>query len=219
MTAVGNPINAGLISRVQNILMKPAPEWQVIDGESASVQSLFLGYACVLALIPAIASIIGGLLGALVFHAVLGLVPTLISTLVTAVLSYAIGLGAIYVFGLIINALATSFSGTSNSLQAMKVAVYGMTAAWVAGIFGFIPVLGGLIGLIGFGYSCYLIYLGVAQLMKPPADKAVAYAAVSLVIYVVIFAVLIWVIFLVSAILVTMTAGTAAVTAVGAATH
>ena len=63
MTAVGNPINAGAsIARVQNILMKPAPEWEVIEGEAGErVQSLFMGYACVLALIPAVASIIGGL--------------------------------------------------------------------------------------------------------------------------------------------------------------
>jgi hypothetical protein len=206
---------------VQNILMKPAPEWEKIDGEPASVNSLFLGYACVLALIPVVASILGGLLNALVFHSILGVVGTLISTLVVAVLTYVISLGAVYVFGLIINALATSFGGTANAIQAMKVAVYGMTAAWVSGIFGFIPVLGLLIGLLGLGYSFYLIYLGVARLMKPPADKAVGYAAVSLAIYVVLYFVLVFIIGIISAI-VLATAGAAAVTttAVGAAaTH
>lgn len=218
MTAVGNPISPGLIARVQNILMQPRVEWQAIEGEPATTQSLFLGYAAPLALIPAIAAILGSLVSALIFHSVLGLVGGLISAVVVAILSFVIGLGGVFVFGLIINALASSFGAAGNALQSMKVAVYGMTAAWVAGILGFIPLLGSLVSLVGFGYSCYLIYLGIVQLMKPPADKAVAYAVVSIVIYVVIFAVLLWIVAIITAILFTMLAVTGATTAVTATT-
>jgi hypothetical protein len=198
--------------------MQPRVEWQAIEGEPATTQSLFLGYAAPLALIPAIAAILGSLVSALIFHSVLGLVGGLISAVVVAILSFVIGLGGVFVFGLIINALASSFGAAGNALQSMKVAVYGMTAAWVAGILGFIPLLGSLVSLVGFGYSCYLIYLGIVQLMKPPADKAVAYAVVSIVIYVVIFAVLLWIVAIITAILFTMLAVTGATTAVTATT-
>ena len=59
MSVVGGSASTGLIARVQNILMKPAAEWDVIDGEPATVGGLYTGYACILAAIPAIASVIG----------------------------------------------------------------------------------------------------------------------------------------------------------------
>ena len=58
MTVVDGPKSTGIVVRVQNILLHPKQEWDVIDGESATVQSLFLGYACILAAIPAIAHLI-----------------------------------------------------------------------------------------------------------------------------------------------------------------
>ena len=58
---------------------------------------------------------------------------------------YVIGLALVYVMALIIDILAPSFSGQKNMDQAFKVAAYYATPAWVAGIFSFIPALGGLI--------------------------------------------------------------------------
>src|SRR5437870_12481426 len=55
----GGPSSAGLVARVQNILLKPKEEWAVIDKEAATVQGLFTGYAMLLAAIPAVASVIG----------------------------------------------------------------------------------------------------------------------------------------------------------------
>jgi hypothetical protein len=220
MTVVEGPRTAGLVGRVQNILLKPAAEWDVIAAESATTQGLFMGYAAPLALLPVIGSVLGAILGALIFHTVFGgLGVGLIIALVGAVLGYVISLASTFVFGLIINALASSFDGTSDSTQAMKVAVYGMTAAWVAGILSFIPLLGALLGLVGFGYSCYLIYLGVAKLMKPPADKAVIYAVVAILIYIVLFAVVFWIISIITGIIIAMTVGTAALTGAAMLAH
>jgi hypothetical protein len=61
MSVVESPKSAGLIQRVQNILLKPAAEWDVIEAEPATVQGLYVGYICILAAIPAIASILGSL--------------------------------------------------------------------------------------------------------------------------------------------------------------
>jgi hypothetical protein len=65
-------------------------------------------------------------------------------------------------------------------LPAFKVGVYGMTAVWVSGLCLLVPIFGPL-GLIAGGvYSVYLIHLGLKQLMKPAADKAAAYTAVTI---------------------------------------
>ena len=52
MSVMSGPNSAGLVARVQNILMRPAAEWDVIAAEPATTQGLFTGYACILALAP-----------------------------------------------------------------------------------------------------------------------------------------------------------------------
>ena len=54
--------------------------------------------------------------------------------LIGAVLSYVLALVAVFVFAQIINALAPTFGGQKDSVQALKAAAYATTAAWVAGV-------------------------------------------------------------------------------------
>jgi hypothetical protein len=179
MSVVGGSSNTGLVARVQNILMKPAAEWDVIDGEPATVGGLYTGYACILAAIPAIASVIGSFL--LLHYGALLL-------LVSLILSYVLSLVGIFVIALIIDALAPSFGAQKSQIQALKLVVYSYTASWVAGIALIIPVLGGLIALAGWIYTLYILYLGLPKLMKSPADKTVGYFVVSLVVAIVVYA-------------------------------
>jgi hypothetical protein len=172
----GGPNTAGLIARVQNILLKPQSEWVVIDKEAATVQGLFTGYAVILAAIPAVASAIGQLL----------LLHNPIAAVITGVLGYVFGLAGVFVTGFIINALAPSFGGAPDQVQAMKVAVYASTAAWVAGVLNIIPFLG-VLAIIGALYSLYLFYLGAPMLMKVPQDKAVGYVIVVIVVDLVVY--------------------------------
>jgi|HubBroStandDraft_1064217.scaffolds.fasta_scaffold107151_2 hypothetical protein len=186
MSVVEGPrSSAGLVARVQNILMKPTTEWDVIAGESATVQSLFMGYAAVLAAIPAIAGVIGQLAfrSVCVFGVCVHLNP--IYVVVAAVVRYVLSLVGVYVIGLIIDALAPSFGGEKNQLAAMKVAVYSFTASWLAGIFAVLPALG-ILGLLGL-YSLYLLYLGLPKLMKAPQDKAFGYTAVAVICGIIVF--------------------------------
>jgi len=175
-----------LIARVQGILMSPAAEWDKIEGEAATPQSLFTGYACILAAIPAVAQIIGGLfpvciLGVCVHRSLIGVV-------VGAVLFYVLSLVGVFVTGLIIDELAPSFGGTKNRVQALKVVVYGWTAAWLAGIFAILPMLS-ILGIVGL-YSFYLIYLGLPKMMKAPQDKALGYTVVSLILAFIVYVVI-----------------------------
>src|SRR3546814_11337083 len=93
-------------------------------------------------------------------------------------MSYVLTLAAIYIVALVIDALAPTFGGQKNPIQALKVAVYSGTAGWVAGIASLLPTLALLGGLVGGLYSRYLPSLGPPRLMTAPGDKAVDYTVV-----------------------------------------
>ncbi|HEY2178433.1 MAG TPA: Yip1 family protein [Caulobacteraceae bacterium] len=180
MTVMEGPRSAGLISRVQGILLKPSAEWDVIDGEAATVPGLFTGYACILAAIGPVATVIQHLL---FLHWTLPII------IVLAVLTYVMSLVGVYIVGFIIDALAPSFDAQKNQIQAMKLAVYSYTAAWVAGILNILPILG-ILAIIAALYGLYIFWLGLPKLMKAPAEKATGYAVVTVIIAIVVNAVI-----------------------------
>lgn len=166
-----------LIERAKNIVLRPKTEWPVIAGETPSTTDLFTGYAIPLALIGPVAGFIG-------FSAFGAMIPGGMQLgaglgLVSAVLSFVLALAAVFVLGLIINALAPTFGGTQDKAQALKLAVYASTPSWLGGIFGLIPLLS-ILSLLASAYSIYLLYLGLPVLMKSPQEKSVAYTAVAI---------------------------------------
>jgi Yip1-like protein len=174
-----------LVDRVKRILLSPQPEWEVIDGESTTTSALYTGYIMPLAAIGPIASVIG--------YSVFGIrVPfsgtvyrTPIGTAITsAIVTYVLTLVGVYVASLVIDALAPTFAGTKNQMQALKVAAYANTAAWVASIFAMVPGLR-MLGILGL-YSFYLLYLGLPVLMKSPKEKALPYTVVVIVVEIVL---------------------------------
>ena len=181
------PVTTGLVERVKNILLKPNDEWARIDDEAATVAGLYLGYACILAAIGPLAQLIGGQLFG--YNALfVSFRPSLGAAVTGAVVRYLLSLAGVFVLALVIDALAPSFGGTKNRIQAFKVAVYSSTAAWVAAIFGLLPPLA-ILSIVG-AYSLYLLYLGLPKLMKSPQDKAMGYTAVTVLAYVVIFVII-----------------------------
>ncbi|HUZ13764.1 MAG TPA: Yip1 family protein [Caulobacteraceae bacterium] len=185
MSVVEQPSSPNLMTRALNILVRPRAEWELIETEPATTQGVFIGYACILAAIPAIARAIGGVFGVCVYGFCIHANPAFV--VVGAVAYYVVSLAGVYVIGLIIDALAPNFGGQKNQLLAMKVAVYSFTAYWLAGIFAIFPPVA-ILGLLGL-YSFYLLYLGLPRLMKAPADKALGYTVVSIVLGIVVFVV------------------------------
>jgi len=96
------------------------------------------------------------------------------------VVGFVLSLVMVYLLALIANALAPTFKGEKNLLNAFKLIAYGATAGMVGGIFNLFPALS-MLGLIAALYSVYLIYIGIPVLMKSPADKALGYTAVLIV--------------------------------------
>jgi hypothetical protein len=174
-----------LMDRVKNILLTPRTEWEVIDAEPTTVAALYKGYVIPLAAIGPVAQAIGfSVFGMPVPF--LGTYRTPVGTAVTqAVVTYVLTLVAVFVLALIIDALAPTFNGTANRIQALKVAAYSYTASWVAGIFLLIPALS-LLSILGV-YGLYLLFLGLPILMKAPKEKAMGYTVVVIIAAIVLF--------------------------------
>ncbi len=178
----------GLVDRVKNILLNPRAEWEVIDGEATTVGDLYKGYIIPLAAIGPLAQAIGW---SVFGHSIplVGTYRTPIGSAITgAVVMFVMSLVAVYVLALVIDALAPTFDGTKNQMQALKVAGYSATANWLAGIFALVPPLQ-ILTILGL-YSLYLLYLGLPILMKAPKEKALGYTVVVVLAAIVLFMVI-----------------------------
>jgi hypothetical protein len=169
----------GLVDRVKNILLKPKEEWQTIEPEQTDVKTLYTSYIMLLAAIPAIVGIISSVLLA----GMLGRgAPISIGYMaVASIIGYALSLVMVFIVAHIADALAPSFDGEKNFLQSFKLVTYSMTASWVGGVFGIIPLLGALLSLLAALYGVYIFYLGVTTMKKVPEAKAIGYTIVVII--------------------------------------
>jgi hypothetical protein len=174
-----------LIDRAKAILLTPKTEWPVIAAEPETTAGLYKNYIVILAAIGPVAmflalSVIG--VGTFLGSYRIGMG----AGLSYLVVSYALGLASVWLFSLVVNALAPTFGGQKDAIQALKTVAYAMTAAWVGSIGNLIPGIGWLISLAGAAYSVYLLYLGLPVTMKSPPDKAVGYTVVCIIVGIVI---------------------------------
>lgn len=153
-----------LIDRATTILVSPKIEWKKIDKEAATIGGLFAGYAATLALLPVIGTLLAVLMSPRPYRFGFNEFPVL------SLAGYAIGLGGLYLMGIIVNALASGFDGQRSDIGAMKLVVYSATAIWVT----------------GFGYMAYLLYLGSQSVMNVPESRAIGYTAVTIIISIVL---------------------------------
>lgn len=163
---------SGLVERVKNILLTPQAEWEKIDAEPADVNKIYIGYVLPLAALSAICGFIGMSVFGLNLMGTtyrVGLVPGAVG----AVIQVAAGVGGVFLMAFIANALAPTFGSQQNMGQAHKLAAYGSTAGFLAGVFSIFPPLA-MLGIVGL-YSLYLIYVGLPKMMKTPEDKRIAY--------------------------------------------
>jgi hypothetical protein len=178
-----------LVDRAKNICLTPATEWPVVAAEPASPGSLIAGYAVPLAAIGPIAGFIGGSIVGRSLPFVGSYRVPFFGGLILAVFAFGMAIVGVFILSLIINALAPTFAGQPNGTQALKVAVYSYTPAWIAGVLNIVPLLG-ILAIFAAFYGLYLLYLGLPRLMKCPDDKAMPYTAVVVVCAIVLSLVL-----------------------------
>lgn len=175
-------MDMSIFTRAGHILVQPKSEWPIIKQEQTDLQTLYLQYVAILAVIPAVGSFIAN---AFVGTLSAGRVPVG-NAFGAAVMGYVLSLVMVFVIALIADGLAPTFGGRKNIDRALKLTAYSMTPAWVAGAFAIIPVLGFLISLLGGLYALYLFYLGAPVLMKTTESKTIGYTAVVVAIAIVI---------------------------------
>ncbi|MCX7514455.1 Yip1 family protein [Frateuria hangzhouensis] len=173
------------IARAKAMLATPRTEWPVAAAEPASIGSLYVGYIVWIAALPAIAGFIKSSLIGTGFLGVVVRVPVA-AGIGGMVLKYVLSLVVAYVMALIINALAGTFNGQKDMVQALKTVAYSWTAAWIAGIAVIIPWIGWLIAIAGAIYGIYLLYLGLPFTMKCPPEKSGGYTALTVIIAIVL---------------------------------
>ncbi len=184
----------GMVGRIQRLLFKPKEEWPAIDAEPMTIQSVITSWVLPLAAIGPIA----GIVRSFVFPITIPIIgtrfyPSLIGSIVQAIVAVVLTAVGVWLWSLILDALAPNFKGTRNSVAALKLVAFSATAMWICGIFQItwwtIPLM--FLGL----YSAYLFWVGVPILMKVPNDQTVAYVVVSIVIGIVVNAVVGWIAF------------------------
>lgn len=168
-----------LIERVKNILITPKTEWEVINGETATPQSLLMSYVIPLAVVAAVGPLLTGLLwaGAWGFK----------YFLITAIIAFISQIVSFYVATIIIDLLAPSFGSEKDINKSAQLVAYSSTPSYIAGLISFIPILGWLIQIGGAIYSIYIMYLGIGPLKKTPEDKKVVYLIVAYVILIALY--------------------------------
>jgi len=166
-----------IIERIKNILLTPKTEWPVIAPESTSIARLYTGYVMPLTGLSALMSFIRmSLIGVSMPFGGAFRTP-LLNGLTIALVSFGFGLLGLFLVGLIINALASTFGGERDQRQAMKTAAYAFTPAWVGSVLALLGGFGTLLELIAGIYGIYLLYLGLPLLMKSAREKATGYTA------------------------------------------
>jgi len=166
--------------RARNLLLSPRQEWAAINAEFTNTGTIYRTYVVGMAAIGPICATAGSV--------VFGVRSTLFGTyemsildaLTSGVLGYGLNLLGVYVLALVIDALATTFGGQQNPVQAFKVAAYGSTPYWVGGAFAILPKLAPL-GILLAMYSVRLFAVGLPLVMKTPGDKAASYSLATMV--------------------------------------
>jgi hypothetical protein len=166
-----------LIERAKNIVLAPKTEWPAIAAETTTTKQLYVGYIIPLAAIGPIAQFIGLTLIGISIPFLGSYRLPLVGAITSAIVFYVLALISVFIISLIIDALAPSFGSEKNPMQALKLAAYAYTPAWLASILHIVPALG-LLVLLAALYGVYVLYLGLPILMKTPQDKAMGYTAV-----------------------------------------
>ncbi|MGB4846175.1 MAG: Yip1 family protein [Ferruginibacter sp.] len=167
-----------IIDRVKNILLTPKTEWEVINGETATPQSLLIGYVLPLAIIASAGSLLKGFL----FAGTYGLTYFII----TAAIGFIAAVIAFYITVLIVDMLAPSFGSEKDMGKSAQLVAYSGTPSHIGSLLSFVPVVGWLVSLAAWGYGIYLMYLGIGPLKKTPEDKKVLYMIVAYLIMIVL---------------------------------
>jgi|GEM_PF-143040 len=177
------PAAGGMVDRIKRIVMSPKTEWPAIEAEPMTLNSIMIGWVLPLAAIGPVAGVIRNLIFPMTVFGVSFRVP-LIGSIVQAALAIGLTMLGVWLWSLVLDALAPNFKGTKNPIAALKLVAFSATAAWLCGIFQLTWVTAPL-AILGL-YSAYLFWVGVPVMMKVPDDQRPVYVVVAVLVGIVV---------------------------------
>lgn len=169
-----------IFSRIKDVITKPKTVWPGIKAEDLSIKDLYLKYLIPLATIPAIFGLIGQSIVGIHIPYVGTFRTPFFQTLVNQVLSLALTLIVLYLSAIIVEFLATKFSGKTDTCSALKLIGFAGIPAFVASILSIIPVLGILGALVSL-YGLYIYLQGIPVMTGVPEEKKLPFFFASII--------------------------------------
>ncbi|MBW2734856.1 MAG: YIP1 family protein [Deltaproteobacteria bacterium] len=174
-----------MIPRIKLMFSNPASFWDEMAGDQGGIKAL-LPTVLVFVSAVALAQFIGMMLMVLRSGLARVIHWFLLAGVIQLVLGVGLGVLAWYVLTVLITAFSKTFEATEGSTEnASKVAFGAMLPGWLGGLLNLTSVgaLGGLGSIAGFGFGCYLMYVGLQRLVGAPQQKSAGYTAAVMAIY------------------------------------
>lgn len=168
-----------MLSHVAGLLVNPGAEWAKIRDENSDLKSTYVNHVIVLAAIPAVCGFIGTTLVGWRIGAGDPVSLTVGSALTIAIAFYVAMLVGVFVMGRFIYWMADTF-GTKTTLErAVALTAYTATPLFLVGLSALYPTLwvDMLIGLVGVGYTIYLLYSGIPILFNISKEQGFLFSS------------------------------------------
>ncbi len=165
-----------VLRRVQNILLRPGAEWQVIKEEPTTYGAI-LFYIAVLAVVPPAAALAGRFL----FDGNAGqsaVVSPFRHVVLTNLLWYGMYIVNVVITGAVVSAFIATAESRWSGLKGLKIAAYSFTPLVAAGLLSVIPYLAWTVP-VAILYGIYILYLGIRTLAGLSRMTAIGCAAGS----------------------------------------
>jgi hypothetical protein len=181
-----------LLNKIYNIILNPRQEWYKIKDEKTTSSELFIQYAAVLAIIPAISAFIGYSING--YHIFGFSIKAPISWgIILAVVIYILNILNVLVSTSLIYHLSKSISIEIERINLFKLIVYSQTLNWLFGVTYIFPTTKTsyfmiFLFILVFSYNLYILYLGCLPLLGLQKDKASSYLILSgIILFIIVF--------------------------------
>jgi hypothetical protein len=175
------------LSNAKEIVLHHEAEWTRIMSEENDKQSL-IRYGMTLLVIAYALVFVFSLISPSGMGGFIAFSTTYMITMV--IVEFVIGIASLYFIPMILAALAPSFGGKNDALNALKLFVFAGTPSWLGMALSKIPYIGWLPMIAGAVYAIFLFWSHVAEAMSVPAEKKVGYVVVSVLVLAVIYIVI-----------------------------
>ncbi len=172
------------LSNAKNVVLSQQSEWTRVMSDENDKSSLMRYGMTLIVITYAIMLVLS-----LVFNSGMGVFVSFSMTYVITmiVIQFVLAIASLYFIPMILAAIAPSFGGKNDALNALKLYVFVETPAWIGMAVSRLPVIGWLVAIAAAIYAIYLFWLHVSEAMTVPEDKKIGYVIVSVIVLAVIY--------------------------------